>query len=132
MPMLVMKVVMFFPLLGIELFAWLPLRNALPLDIVGLVASVVLHHAMTRASRLPVSTGREGMMGPSVHVLDWGGRRGWVQCGPEKWGAVVHEGPPPESGTEVTVAGVDGMILVVEPSGEHRGAATRQARMRAS
>ena len=103
-----MLVVMFFPLLGIELFAWLPLLNALPLDIVGLVASVVLHYAMTRASRLPVPTGREGMMGRSAHVLDWGGRRGRVQCGPEKWRAVVHEGPPPESGTEVTSQGSTG------------------------
>jgi hypothetical protein len=113
-----MLVVVFFPLLGIELFAWLPLLNALPLYIVGLAASVVLHHAMTRASRLPVPTGREGMMvDPRT---SWIGVAAGAGCRVDR------------TGTEVTVAGVDGMILVVEPSGEHRGAATRQARMRAS
>jgi len=131
MSMLVMMIVMLLPLLGIELFVWLPLRTALPLYLVGLVASAVLHRAMLRASKLPVTTGREGMIGRSARVMNWGARWGWVQCGSENWLAVVREGPPPDSGSEVTVAEVDGLMLVVEPSGEHRDA-TRQAPVPAS
>jgi len=113
--MFVMMVVMLFPLLGLALFWWLPLRASLPVYVAGLAVSALLHRAMMRAGRLPVRTGAEGMIGRHAVVLDWTGDEGWVRCGSEKWHAVVRTGEPEHVGDGVRVVGVDGLTLVVEP-----------------
>jgi membrane-bound ClpP family serine protease len=113
--MLVMMVVMLFPLLGLALFAWTPLRIALPLYVAGLVASAMLHRAMRNAHRLPVRTGRQGLMGRHALVLKWAGDAGWVRCGPEQWHAVVRPGKMVHVGEGVRIVAVDGLTLVVEP-----------------
>jgi membrane-bound serine protease (ClpP class) len=115
--MLVMMVVMLFPVLGLPLFAWLPLREALPAYAAGLAASAALHAAMRRAMRLPVRTGREGLIGRGAVVLSWAARGGWVRCGPERWRAVSRGGEALRPAERVRVVGVDGLTLVVEGEG---------------
>jgi membrane-bound ClpP family serine protease len=114
--MLVMMVVMLFPVLGLALFYWLPLRAALPLYLAGLAASAILHLAMQGAMHLPVHTGREGMVGREAVVLSWAGAAGWVRCGPERWQAVAGHGETVRAGSAVRVVHVDGLTLVVEPA----------------
>lgn len=112
--MLVMMVVMLFPLLGLALFAWLPLRLSLPLYLAGLTASVLLHLAMARAQRLPVRTGREGLVGRTAQVEGWNGRAGWVRCGPERWRATTSTPTTLLAGDDVRVVAVRHLTLVVE------------------
>jgi membrane-bound ClpP family serine protease len=112
--MLVMMVVMLFPLLGLALFAWLPLRLSLPLYLAGLGASALLHFAMARAQRFPVRTGREGLVGRTAQVEDWNGRSGWVRCGPERWRAVTSTPARLLAGDDVRVVDVRHLTLVVE------------------
>ncbi|MGD8897719.1 MAG: NfeD family protein [Acidobacteriota bacterium] len=112
--MLVMMVVMLFPLLGLALFAWLPLRVALPLYLAGLGASALLHGAMTRARRLPVRTGSEGLIGRTAWVEGWNGQAGWVRCGPERWRAVTSTPAKLLAGDDVRVVDVRHLTLVVE------------------
>jgi membrane-bound serine protease (ClpP class) len=115
MHMLVMMLVMLFPLVGLALFYFLPLRAALPLYLAGLAASAFLHHAMRRAMRLQARTGREGMVGREAVVLSWAGDRGWVRCGPERWQAITRHGETVRAGGAARVVAVDGLTLVVEP-----------------
>lgn len=116
--MLVMMLVMLFPLLGLALFFWLPLRAALPLYLAGLAAAAMLHLAMRGAMRLPVRTGREGLMGREAVVLSWAGDTGWVRCGRERWQAVARRGEMVRVGGAVRVVDVDGLTLVVEAERE--------------
>jgi len=101
--MLAMLIVMLFPLLGLPLFWWLPLRVSLPVYVAGLAASALLHLAMRKASRLPVQTGAEGMIGRHAVVLAWAGGEGWVRCGVERWHAIGRTGEPEHVGDGVRV-----------------------------
>jgi membrane-bound ClpP family serine protease len=112
--MLVMMVVTLFPVLGLALFGWLPLRLCLPLYLTGLGASALLHQAMTRARRLPVRTGREGLVGRTALVESWHGRAGWVRCGPERWRAVTSTPTTLLTGDGVRVVEMRHLTLVVE------------------
>jgi membrane protein implicated in regulation of membrane protease activity len=112
--MLVMMVVMLFPLLGLTLFAWLPLRLSLPLYIAGLGASALLHHAMRRAGQLPARTGREGLVGRTAQVERWDGQAGWVRCGPERWRATTSTPTTLLAGDDVRVVDLRDLTLVVE------------------
>jgi membrane protein implicated in regulation of membrane protease activity len=123
--MLWMMLVMVFPILGLFLFAFLPWSTALPVYLVGTALSGVLHLVMMRSQKLPVRTGRQGMVGRTAEVVAWDGASGRVRCHDELWRAVTENSERPVPGRSVTVTGVEGLTLVVR-SGD--GGADRGAR----
>jgi membrane-bound ClpP family serine protease len=126
--MLVMLLVMFFPVFGLVLFEWMPLRASPPSYLLGLGLSVVLHHVTMRTKALPVKTGREGLKGQPARVLVWRRDEGWVRCGAERWQAVGRPGLALHVGDRVRVLDVVDLTLVVDrPDGGATGQAAGQA-----
>jgi len=90
---------------------------------VGTVAffSVVVRSAM-RLRHVPPVTGVENLMGQDAIVLRRLHPQGVVRLGAEEWTAVTDNGPL-HKGTHVTVTGVEGLRLRVEPVSEQTHAA---------
>jgi len=65
------------------------------------------------AQRLPVKTGRLGLLGVHAVVAERLGPQGLVKIGDEIWTAVSNA--PVEAGAEVEITGVDGLTLRVRP-----------------
>jgi membrane-bound serine protease (ClpP class) len=65
------------------------------------------------AQRLPVKTGRQGLLGVHAVVAERLGPQGLVKIGDEIWTAVSNA--PVETGAEVEITGVDGLKLRVRP-----------------
>jgi len=84
--------------------------------------SVVVRSAM-RLRHVPPVTGSEPLVGQEAVVLRRLHPRGVVRLAAEEWTAVTDEGPI-HKGTHVTVTGVEGLRLRVEPVSEQTRAAT--------
>ena len=101
-------------LLGLILFgllALLPWPAGLAAGGLLAVSYTVASIQIVRALRLPVITGREGMLGAPARVLSRT-PHGWlVQYEGETWLAICSEDPSP--GAQVTITGVEGLKLVV-------------------
>jgi len=81
-----------------------------------LILSVVVHRLMMKAQRLPVQTGRRGMIGAPAHVLTWDGASGKVRSHGEVWEARTSDRGGLPAGAETEVIGVDrseDMVLIV-------------------
>ena len=73
---------------------------------------IVIRLALFSRNR-PVVTGSEEMVRAHGEVLDWRGRRGHVLAHGERWTAMSET--PLKKGQRVRVAGIEGIILKVEP-----------------
>jgi len=75
---------------------------------------------LARAQRQKPRSGVEALIGRTAVVRRWKGGAGRVFVAGESWQAVLAPGlaaeTPPEPGQGVTVAGIDGMTLVVVPA----------------
>lgn len=114
--MLPMMILMAFPILGIVLFFVLPLGIAIPLYALGVALSALTNWLMMRAMRMPVQTGRQGMIGARGRVAWWDGPTGYVRCHGEVWRARSSDGRPLSTGAEVEVVDVEpgeDMLLLV-------------------
>ncbi|HSO42926.1 MAG TPA: nodulation protein NfeD [Rhodospirillales bacterium] len=89
----------------------------------GILFTTVLAFAV-RARRRAVVSGREGMIGSVGPVMHWSGHEGSVRVHGEVWRARARRSLTP--GQQVRVSEVDGLTLVVEPEGKHRGATHRE------
>ena len=69
--------------------------------------------AAVRARQSPVVTGKESMVGATASALDDFDGRGWVRAFGEIWQA--DAGQPIRKGAKLKVAGVDGLVLKVQP-----------------
>lgn len=107
-------ILMVFPLVGLLLFFVLPWPVALLWYLVGLLVSAVLHWVMMRTMRMPVRTGRRGMIGQQASVVSWRGDRGRVRCHDEIWWAVTSGAGELNAGERVRVVDVHGLTLLVE------------------
>ena len=67
-----------------------------------------------RAWKLPVGSGREGMIGAAAKVLDWDGTEGRVRVRSETWRARAAQ--TFAAGEEVRVTAMDGLVLRVGPA----------------
>lgn len=79
----------------------------------SLAFSLVILRVAFRARRVRITTGREQMIGLPARVEDWQGRHGHVFVHGERWRAKAAS--PLAPGDRVRVAGLDGLILKVEP-----------------
>ncbi|MBK5910160.1 hypothetical protein CCR85_01460 [Rhodothalassium salexigens] len=84
--------------------------------VTGGLLMLILSFAV-RSFRVPIRTGRQGLLGATAAVMDWQGDRGHVWIDGARWRARLAPGQsPPVPGARVRVAGLDGLTLTVEPA----------------
>lgn len=110
------------PVLGLGLFFVLPWEQALPLYGGIVLLSVILYRETARALRLPVQTGREGMVGMQGLALTDIRWEGLVRIRGETWKAAAAD--PIAKGETVRVLRVDGIRAVVESAARPTGGET--------
>jgi membrane protein implicated in regulation of membrane protease activity len=84
--------------------------------LVAALAGLVLAGVVS-SQRLPVTTGKEGLLGQLVTVIEPLAPTGRVKLRGENW-AARQAGPslhPAETGQKARVTGVSGLTLLVEP-----------------
>ena len=99
------------PVLGLALFAVLPLPIALPAYLVVSGISLGVYWAVFQAMHRPVTTGREGMLGAWAEAVTDLSPTGRIRYRGELWRAVARE--PIPAGSRVVIVGVDGMRVQV-------------------
>ncbi|MFQ5882834.1 MAG: NfeD family protein [Candidatus Methylomirabilales bacterium] len=104
--------ILLLPVIGLGLFAFLPLEAALPLYEILLAISVFLYLVIGRALRLPVQTGMEGMVGTEAEVVQELTPRGVIRRRNELWSAKGVE--PIRKGEKVIILAVDGLVATVK------------------
>lgn len=88
----------------------------------GIMALIgfMLGSAALKAHKLPVKTGREGMIGERAVALTDLDPEGRVRYGGENWAAVVESAVSVQSGEEVRILALDGLRLRVQPMQQQR------------
>jgi len=79
----------------------------------SLALSLIIIRLVFSSHKRPVVTGSEEMVRTHGEVLEWRGRRGHVLAHGERWAAVSET--PLKKGQQVRVAGIEGIVLKVEP-----------------
>ncbi|KXF76167.1 nodulation protein NfeD [Paramesorhizobium deserti] len=79
----------------------------------SLALSLLIVRMAIASHKRPVATGAEQMIGAYGEILDWRGNAGHVLAHGERWSAV--SGTPLKKGQKVHVAGIQGLVLKVEP-----------------
>jgi len=101
------------PILGLGLFAMLPLGVALPIYVAVASVSLGVYWAAFQAMHRPVTTGREAMIGARAEVVTDLSPTGRIRYRGELWRAMARE--PIPAGSRVTIIEVDGMRVWVQP-----------------
>lgn len=105
------------PVVGLGLFAVLPLPVALPAYLALTAISLLMYWSVMRAMHRPVTTGPEGMIGGRAEAVTDLSPTGRVRYRGELWQAVAGE--PIPAGSRVTIVSVDGMRVQVQPIRQH-------------
>ena len=101
------------PVAGLGLFALLPFPIALPIYLVISGISLLIYWSVFQAMHRPVTTGPEGMIGKSAETVTDLSPQGRIRYHGELWQALASE--PIPAGSRVTIVGVNGMRLLVQP-----------------
>jgi membrane protein implicated in regulation of membrane protease activity len=108
--------IIMLPIVGIIVFFLLPLRAAIPVYLVILLASGLAYWSVARAMRRRPKTGREGLIGATARVVSrvqpGGNAQYLVRTQGELWGADSPDAL--KEGELVTVTGMDGLKLRVQ------------------
>lgn len=84
---------------------------------IAISAAMRLRRLDSRAAR-SINTAESGLVGRPAQALGFTGRDGRVRLGDSDWQARLEtDGPPPEPGSALEVVGVDGVVLIVRPTG---------------
>ncbi len=102
-------IILLMPVIGLIVFWIWPLSTALPVYLVILSLSGLVYFALMRAMHRPVVTGKEGLMGKSVDVIDMSGHNGHVRFQGEIWQAFSEDSL--HEGNKASVIGMDGLTL---------------------
>jgi membrane protein implicated in regulation of membrane protease activity len=83
--------VLLLPIFGLIVFWIWPLSISLPVYLVILMLSGLIYFALLKAMHKPVVTGREGLIGESVDVIDMLNHNGHVRYEGEIWEAYSND-----------------------------------------
>jgi membrane-bound ClpP family serine protease len=111
--MILMPIIMLAPILALPLFYYFPLRTALPIYIVILVASVYCNIIMVWSMRAKAKSGVQAMIGRTAIVIKDIDPQGKVELWDEIWTAAARTGRIP-TGKEVRILDAKGLVLIVE------------------
>jgi len=78
------------PLIGLVVFWVWPISIALPVYLVIFLISIMVYLALLKAMQRPVVTGKEGLIGKSVEIMDISGDSGHVRVHGEIWEALFE------------------------------------------
>jgi membrane-bound serine protease (ClpP class) len=84
-------VILLMPFIGLVVFWIWPLSTALPVYLVILSLSGIIYFALLKAMHKPVVTGREGLIGESVDIIDMSNHNGHVRYEGEIWEAYSED-----------------------------------------
>jgi membrane protein implicated in regulation of membrane protease activity len=107
-------VILLMPVFALVLFWLLPFDVALPIYLVILAASGVLYFILMKAMHRPVTTGKEGLLGKSVNVVEVSDREIQVWVEGAIWQAVSDK--PLRKGDKARVVGIEGLTLRITQS----------------
>lgn len=79
--------VLMMPVIGLGVFWLWPFSVAMPVYLVILFISGLVYFALLKAMSRPVVTGKEGLIGRTVEIMDISGYRGHVRVHGEIWEA---------------------------------------------
>jgi membrane-bound ClpP family serine protease len=102
-------IILLLPIISLILFWVLPLVYALPIYVVILVMSGLLYYAMIKAMSCRVTTGKEGLIGEPVEIIEMSGHHGRVRVHSEIWQAESDDAL--QKGDKARVVEVDDMVL---------------------
>ncbi len=102
-------IILLLPIISLILFWVLPLVYALPIYVVILVMSGLLYYAMIKAMSCGVTTGKEGLIGEPVEIIEMSGHHGRVRVHGEIWQAESDD--VLQKGDKARVVEVDDMVL---------------------
>ena len=105
---------LFLPLLALLLFYLLPWPVALPVYALILIGSIIGYWKALQAQRQPPLMGRKAMIGDRAVVVKAEKGELEVEYKGEIWNAVSPQ--PLQSGQEVIVEKVEGLVLQVTPA----------------
>lgn len=103
--------ILFMPALALPVFFVLPFEAALPLYLFLVALSGLIYQTIVKAFRLPIQTGREGMIGKTGEVVVDLQPEGVVRYQNELWSARSSE--QLVKGEKVVIMGVDNLRLIV-------------------
>lgn len=104
--------ILLMPALALPIFFILPLQAALPAYLSLLLLSGFVYIVVFKAMRLPVRTGREGMIGGRGEVVVDLDPEGVIRYRNELWSAVSSERLV--KGEEVVIVGIDHLRAIVQ------------------
>jgi membrane-bound ClpP family serine protease len=108
-----MFLIMLLPLLGIILFFFLPLSQALPSYLAILAFSGFFYVLMFRVMKKRGKAGPTDFIGETAEILTWRRNSGTVFCRGGTWEARSEQTGDFRRGVKVRVVGVEGLTLVV-------------------
>jgi len=100
------------PMIGLLLFAFLPLPLALPLYGLVVLGSLTLYAQVWRSLKMRPVIGREAMLGAEARAVTDISSQGLVWCRGELWSALSTE--PIPQGAQVRIVGFDGLKTIVQ------------------
>ncbi|MBI3989039.1 MAG: hypothetical protein HY347_05425 [candidate division NC10 bacterium] len=103
--------ILFMPALALPVFFVLPLQAALPIYLFLVALSGLVYVAIVKAFRLPIQTGREGMIGKTGEVVVDLQPEGVVRYQNELWSARASERLV--KGEKVVIVNVDNLKVIV-------------------
>ena len=104
--------VLLMPVIGLGVFWLWPFSVAMPVYLIILLISGFVYFAMLKAMHRPVTTGKEGLIGKSVDIVDMAGSKGHVRVHGEIWEAVFEDSF--QKTDKGAVKSVQDMTLVIE------------------
>lgn len=104
-------IILVVPLLGLALFAFLPVSQALMLYLPVLLVCAIFYWVIWRDARRPVTLGAEGMIGGMAQVMQIEARGVKVFYRGEMWDAICVE--PVSRDEKVEITGMERMKLIV-------------------
>jgi membrane-bound ClpP family serine protease len=108
-------IILSFPFLALPLFYFLPFRTALPIYLLIVLVIGFVYFKLVIAMKYKVRTGKEGMMGEEVLVIEDINPEGKVEVWSEIWSATAND-KKFQKGQKVKVCGFDRLKVIVGDS----------------
>lgn len=113
--MIIMFILMALPLLALPVFWLLPMIQAVPVYLVGVLLSLWMFWLMRRNKRYRVVTGREGMIGEEAEIvskpMSGKGNQYMIRVEGELW--TVSSNDDMEPGDKVIITAIEGNTPIV-------------------
>ena len=102
-------IMLLLPVIGLVVFWIWPLSTALPIYLAMLMISGFSYYGIMKLMRRPVATGKEGLVGQRVEIIDMSGRTGHGRIHGEIWRVISDD--VLHAGDKAVICGVEDLTL---------------------